>query len=73
MLRPRPLTEYPPGTLDALRGILTALLSYQDMLPTDLYVKLDLFRDDVTPPPTRSPAFTPHPGAPPRRQADKRM
>ena len=27
----------------------------------------------ITPPPPRSPAFTPHPGAPPRRQADKRM
>ena len=35
------------------------------MLPTDLYVKLDLFRDDITqaisPSPRPSPMLTPHP------------
>ena len=58
---PRPLTEYPPATLDSLRGTLAALLSYRDMLPTDPHVKLSLFRADVTaaitPPPPRSPAM----------------
>jgi len=48
MHRLSPLSSYPPGTLDALRAAVAALLSYQDMLPTDLCVKLDLFRDDIT-------------------------
>ena len=48
MYRQRPLSDYPPATLDALRGTVAALLRYQDMLSTDLYVKLDLFRDDIS-------------------------
>jgi hypothetical protein len=48
MHRLRPLSNYPAPTLDALRAAVAALLRYQDMLPTDLYVKLSLFRDDIT-------------------------
>jgi hypothetical protein len=49
MHRPRPLRDYPAATLDALQGAITALLlGYQDMLPTDLSVKLDIFRYDVS-------------------------
>ena len=44
----RPLSSYPAATLDALRAAVAALLRYQDMLPTDLYVKLSLLRDDIT-------------------------
>ena len=70
MHRPRPLGDYPAATLNALSGTITALLRYQEVLPTDLYVKLDLFRDDirqaVTPCPRRSAIFTPHPATPDR-------
>ena len=49
MNRPRPLRDYPAATLDALQSAITALLlGYQDMLPTDLSVKLDIFRYDVS-------------------------
>jgi hypothetical protein len=48
MNQARPLGAYPPDRLDALRAAVAALLGYQDMLPTDLYVKLDLFKDDIT-------------------------
>jgi hypothetical protein len=65
MHRLRPLSNYPAATLDALRAAVAALLTYQDMLPTDLYVKLSLLRDDITeainPSPQRSPMLTPHP------------
>ena len=67
MPRPAPLSSYPAATLDALRSAVAALLRYQDMLPTDLYVKLDLFRGDIAtanghgPPPPAT--FTPHPAA----------
>jgi hypothetical protein len=68
MHRLRPLSNYPAATLDALRAAIAALLAYQDMLPTDLYVKLNLFRDDITeainPSPRSSPMLSPHPAAP---------
>ena len=68
MRRPKPLSNYPVATLDALRATVTALLRYQDMLPTDLYVKLNLFRDDITeaisPSPRPSPMLTPAPRRP---------
>jgi hypothetical protein len=48
MYGPRPLSDYPAATLDILRGTVAGLLRYQDMLPTDLYVKLHLFRDDIS-------------------------
>lgn len=77
MYRPKPLSKYPQGTLDALRSIVVTLLSYQDMLPTDLYVRLDLFRGDIStaiaPSPRPSPAFIPHPAAPARQLPDGRM
>jgi hypothetical protein len=44
---PRLLHEYPPGTLNSIRSTVATLLGYQDILPTDLYVKLNLFRDDL--------------------------
>jgi hypothetical protein len=67
MHRLSPLSRYPGATLDALGATVAALLRYQDMLPTDLYVKLSLFRDDITearnPSPRPSPMLTPHPAA----------
>jgi hypothetical protein len=72
MRRLTALSTYPAVTLDALRAAVAALLSYQDMLPTDLYVKLHLFRDDITeaigPSPRPSPMLTPHPADPARLQ-----
>lgn len=75
MYRPRLLREYPPGTLDGIRGAVAALLGHPDILPTDLYVKLNIFRDDLTAAinsSTRpSPTFTPRPastGQPPNRR-----
>jgi hypothetical protein len=63
MNRPRPLRDYPPATLDTVSSIITTLLlGCQDMLPTDLYVKLDLFRGDITnaiSPGPRLPAIRP--------------
>jgi hypothetical protein len=61
----RPLHTCPPETLAALRAQVAALLRFEDLLPADLYVKLDLLRDDVaaviSPPSVRgAPAFTPH-------------
>jgi hypothetical protein len=71
MYWPRPLRDYPPATLDAIRTTVAALLRHQDILPADLYVKLDLFRDDLTTAINTSarpsPAFTPHPAQPERR------
>jgi hypothetical protein len=71
MSRLRPLSSYPAATLDALSSALAGVLRYQDMLPTDLYVKLDLFRDDISKAisPSRhpSPMLTPHPAALPPR------
>ena len=66
MHRPRPLRDYPAGTLDALQSAITALLlGYQDMLPTDLSVKLDIFRYDVSQAiglgPRQATTFTPAP------------
>jgi hypothetical protein len=72
---PRPLHQYPPATLVTIRSTVAALLGHQDILPTDLYVKLGLFRDDLTTAinssPRPSPAFTPHPahaGRPPNQR-----
>ena len=69
MNRPRPLADYPPATLDTVSGIITTLLlGYQDMLPTDLYVKLDLFRGDLAnaiSPSPRLPAIRPRIPPPP--------
>jgi hypothetical protein len=66
MNRPRPLRDYPVATLDALQSAITALLlGYQDMLPTDLSVKLDIFRYDVSQAISlgyqQATTFTPHP------------
>jgi hypothetical protein len=66
MNRPRPLHDYPATTLDGLQSAITALLlGYQDMLPTDLSVKLDIFRYDVSQAISlgsqQARAFTPHP------------
>jgi hypothetical protein len=76
MFRPRLLRDYPPATLDAIRSSVAALLRHQDILPTDLYVKLCLFREDLTTAinssPRPAPAFTPHP-APTRRPPQQRM
>ena len=76
MRRLSPLSSYPAATLDALRSAVAALLRYQDMLPTDLYVKLSLFRDDITDatnPSTRAaPILTPHPADPARPQPHRR-
>jgi hypothetical protein len=61
---PRPLRDYPPATLASIRSSVAAVLGYQDILPTDLYVKLGLFRDDLTAAmnssPRPSPALLPH-------------
>lgn len=62
------LRTCPPETLAALRAQVAALLRFGNMLPSDLYVKLDLLHGDVSaltgrsaaaPAPRRSPAFTP--------------
>ncbi len=76
MSRPRPLHDYPPATLDAIRSSVAALLRHQDILPTDLYVKLCLLREDLTTAinssPRPAPAFTPRP-APTRQPPQQRM
>lgn len=76
MYRPRPLRDDPPGTLATIRAAVATLLRHQDILPTDLYVKLSLFRDDLTTAinssPPAIPAFTPHP-AQPRQPPNQRM
>lgn len=62
----RPLTSYPPQVLAELRSHVTAVLRYEDMLTADLYVKLDLLRDDITIAVNRGaprgPTSTPHSG-----------
>lgn len=69
MDRRRPLRDYPAATLEAVSGIITTLLlGYQDLLPTDLYVKLDLFRGDLTdatrrPSPRRPAGTAPRPAS----------
>ena len=57
----QPLRRSAPETLAALRAQVAALLRFEDLLPTDLYVKLDLLRDDISaaispPPVQRGPA-----------------
>ena len=69
MPRLSPLGSNPAATLDALRAAVAALLRYQDMLPTDLYVKLSLFRDDITQAINRS--SRPSPMLPPPRSAPR--
>ena len=64
----QPLRSCPPETLAALRAQIAALLRFSDLLPADLYVKLDLLREDISkvispPPALRAPAFTPHPAS----------
>lgn len=61
----RPLASYSPQALAEFRSRVAALLRYEDLLPTDLSVKLDLLHDDVsaairqgTP---RPATFTPRP------------
>lgn len=72
MSRLRPLSSYPAAALLDLNSAIAAVLRYQDMLPTDLYTKLDLFRDDISvaisPSPRPSPMLTPHPAAPAKSQ-----
>jgi hypothetical protein len=64
-----PLSAYPDTTLHAVRTAVAALLRYEEMLPTDLSIKLDLFHGDIgealrpSRPPT--PVFLPHPAAQP--------
>ncbi len=62
----RPLSSYPPQELSALRSPVSAVLRYEHMLSADLYVKLDLLRDDITIAVNRStprgPIFTPRSG-----------
>ena len=64
----KPLNDYPPATLHGLQGPIATLLRYQDMLPSDLYVKLDLLHGDITaaitPSPRRTAVFTPRPALP---------
>jgi hypothetical protein len=62
----RPLRAWPPETLAALRAQVAALLRFSELLPADLYVKLDLLREDlsavISPEPVlHVPAFTPRP------------
>jgi hypothetical protein len=68
MRRLRPLSDHPPAALHGLQGAIATLLRYQDMLPSDLHVKLDLLHDDITaaiaPSPRRTAVFTPHPATP---------
>jgi hypothetical protein len=70
MPRPSSLSAYPAASLHAVRCAVAALLRYQDMLPTDLSTKLDLFRGDVNqalrPTPGPAPIFVPRPAALPR-------
>jgi hypothetical protein len=54
----KPLRDYPPATLHSLTAVITALLGYEELLPADLYVKLDLLRDDVARAATRPPRGT---------------
>lgn len=67
----RPLSSYPAETLTALGSHVVALLRYEGLLPTDLSVKLDLLRDDISRAITRSArqaaTFTPHPASAGRR------
>jgi hypothetical protein len=48
MPRPQPLSTYPAATLHAMRAAAAALLRYQDILPTDLSIKLDLLHGDLS-------------------------
>jgi hypothetical protein len=52
------LRDYPPATLHALTGVITALLGYEELLPADLYVKLDILRDDIARAAARPPRGT---------------
>jgi len=69
MPRPSPLSSYPAATLHAVRSAVAALLKYQDILPTDLSIKLDIFHGDINDSlrPVRDPVpiFIPHPATPP--------
>jgi hypothetical protein len=69
----QPLAKTAPEALTALRAQVTALLRFQDLLPVDLYDKLDLLHGDVSaaigqgigvPAARRSPSFVPHAAAP---------
>jgi hypothetical protein len=70
MHRPSSLSAYPGATLQAVRTAVAALLKYQDILPTDLSTKLDLFRGDINAALRHTsgpaPAFVPRPTVPPR-------
>jgi hypothetical protein len=69
MHRPSSLSAYPGATLQAVRTAVAALLKYQDMLPTDLSTKLDLFHGDINAAlriaSGPAPTFVPH-SEPPR-------
>ena len=73
---PRLSSEHPAGALDEIRSTVAALLGYRDILPTDLYVKLHLFREDLTAAINSrarpSPTFTPHPAST-RQPQNQRM
>jgi len=78
-----PLSAYPDNTLHAVRAAVAALLRHEEMLPTDLSIKLELFHGDISqalrPSRPPDPVFIPHPathrgpspshGAPPRTPA----
>jgi hypothetical protein len=68
----QPFAKTAPEALAVLRAQVTALLRFQDLLPVDLYVKLDLLHGDVSaaiaqgagvPAARRSPSFVPHAAA----------
>jgi hypothetical protein len=65
MHRPSSLSAYPGATLQAVRTSVAALLKYQDILPTDLSTKLDLFHGDINAAlrraPGPAPTFVPRP------------
>lgn len=44
----QPLSTYPAATLHAMRAAAAALLRYQDILPTDLSIKLGLLHGDLS-------------------------
>ena len=74
MPRPHPLSAYPAATLHAMRAAAAALLRYQDILPTDLSIKLGLLHGDLSdalrPSLPSAPVFIPHPAARPSERRD---
>jgi len=61
------LSAYPANTLQAVRAAVAALMRYEDMLPTDLSIKLDILHSDISdalrPARSSGPVFMPHPAS----------